>query len=122
MATDAEKSNLRYAGKVTIVTGGSKGIGEGVVREFGKNMTSKMYAKTVIGFLTLKVLYFTVNVFVGVVMRDVEKEKETLNITPCNFKTPLVQGNRHVTSLSGHGMPLHPSSLNLLLVEFSRQY
>ena len=42
MATDAEKSNLRYAGKVTIVTGGSKGIGEGVVREFGKNVTSKV--------------------------------------------------------------------------------
>jgi len=29
-------SKLRYEGKVTIVTGGSKGIGEGVVREFGK--------------------------------------------------------------------------------------
>ena len=43
MATDAEKSNLRYAGKVTIVTGGSKGIGEGVVREFGKNVTSKTF-------------------------------------------------------------------------------
>lgn len=36
MATGAETSNLRYAGKVTIVTGGSKGIGEGVVREFVK--------------------------------------------------------------------------------------
>ena len=29
---------LRYKGKVTIVTGGSKGIGEGVVREFGKSL------------------------------------------------------------------------------------
>ncbi|CAH3015582.1 unnamed protein product [Porites evermanni] len=29
-------SKLRYEGKVTIVTGGSKGIGEGVVREFVK--------------------------------------------------------------------------------------
>jgi len=28
--------NLRYSGKVTIVTGGSKGIGEGIVREFVK--------------------------------------------------------------------------------------
>ena len=27
---------LRYENKVTIVTGGSKGIGEGCVREFGK--------------------------------------------------------------------------------------
>ncbi|CAH3015585.1 unnamed protein product [Porites evermanni] len=29
-------SNLRYQGKVTIVTGGTQGIGEGVVREFVK--------------------------------------------------------------------------------------
>ena len=29
---------LRYKGKVTIVTGGSKGIGEGIVREFGKKL------------------------------------------------------------------------------------
>ncbi|XP_015763800.1 PREDICTED: 17-beta-hydroxysteroid dehydrogenase 14-like [Acropora digitifera] len=34
MSGDA--SNLRYLGKVTIVTGGSKGIGEGIVREFVK--------------------------------------------------------------------------------------
>ena len=27
---------LRFENKVTLVTGGSKGIGEGVVREFGK--------------------------------------------------------------------------------------
>ncbi|EDO37490.1 predicted protein [Nematostella vectensis] len=32
----ATASSGRYAGKVTIVTGGSKGIGEGVVREFVK--------------------------------------------------------------------------------------
>lgn len=31
-----DTSNLRYLGKVTIVTGGSKGIGEGIVREFVK--------------------------------------------------------------------------------------
>lgn len=32
----AGSPNLRYNGKVTIVTGGSKGIGEGIVREFVK--------------------------------------------------------------------------------------
>ena len=32
----AHSASLRYKDKVTIVTGGSKGIGEGVAREFGK--------------------------------------------------------------------------------------
>lgn len=32
-----DMSNLRYNGKVTIVTGGSKGIGEGCTRVFVKN-------------------------------------------------------------------------------------
>ena len=38
MATDncAHNRTLRYKDKVTIVTGGSKGIGEGVAREFGR--------------------------------------------------------------------------------------
>ena len=30
------ESRLRYKDKIAIVTGGSKGIGEGIVREFGK--------------------------------------------------------------------------------------
>lgn len=30
--------NLCYGGKVVIVIGGFKGIGEGIVREFGKNL------------------------------------------------------------------------------------
>lgn len=33
---DKKEGCLRYKDKVTIVTGGSKGIGEGIVREFGK--------------------------------------------------------------------------------------
>lgn len=37
-------SNLRYEGKVTIVTGGTQGIGEGVVREFGKEEKSNTYS------------------------------------------------------------------------------
>lgn len=43
MVMDVEKLNLRYVGKVIIVIGGFKGIGEGVVREFGKNVISKMF-------------------------------------------------------------------------------
>lgn len=37
MASDgcAHNTGLRYKDKVTIVTGGSKGIGEGVAKEFG---------------------------------------------------------------------------------------
>lgn len=30
------ESRLRYKDKIVIVTGGSKGIGEGIVREFSK--------------------------------------------------------------------------------------
>jgi hypothetical protein len=30
------EARLRYQDKVVIVTGGSKGIGEGIVREFGE--------------------------------------------------------------------------------------
>ena len=36
----SSSSQLRYQDKVTIVTGGSKGIGEGIVREFGKAQVS----------------------------------------------------------------------------------
>ena len=40
-------STLRYNAKVTIVTGGSKGIGEGVVREFGKYCYLMSFSKII---------------------------------------------------------------------------
>ena len=39
VAIQAMESRLRYKDKIVIVTGGSKGIGEGIVREFGKQLS-----------------------------------------------------------------------------------
>ena len=39
VAAQAMESRLRYKDKIVIVTGGSKGIGEGIVREFGKQLS-----------------------------------------------------------------------------------
>ena len=44
-------SNLRYGGKVAIVSGGSKGIGEGIVREFGKQIENQQKRVRVLFFV-----------------------------------------------------------------------
>lgn len=48
---DKREGCLRYKDKVTIVTGGSKGIGEGIVREFGKLVWTKTQEIQLISYL-----------------------------------------------------------------------
>lgn len=58
-------SNLRYGGKVAIVSGGSKGIGEGIVREFGKQIENQQHPVVLKGcecFFFYRLLQYRINV------------------------------------------------------------
>lgn len=68
---------LRYRDKVTIVTGGSKGIGEGIVREFGTSMLSRI----VIHFYQFYLAYKLVTNSLAYL-----KKEQTLSIKPEKYK------------------------------------